>query len=154
MMELVQEVWKARQVAQEWKKATLVPIYKKRDRRVCGNYQGVSLLSVPGKVVTLILLERLQVIIKPQDMEAQCGFRERHGTVDQIWAPRRVVERTVEYQGPKGQAAQAAQEMTSPEPIAAVWDQDTVMALLQQVMHRMDQFELRLAALQAGNKPA
>ena len=58
------------------------------------------------------------------------------------------------YLVPKGRAAQVAEEMTSPEPVAAVRDQDAVMALLQQVMHRMDQFELRLAALQAGNKLA
>ena len=43
-----------------------------------------SLLSVPGKVLTLILLERLQTIIEPQQMEAQSGFREGSGTVDQI----------------------------------------------------------------------
>ena len=100
MMELVQEVWKTRQVPQEWRNATLVPIYKKRDRRVCGNYRGVSLLSVPGKVLTLILLERLQAIIEPQLMEAQCGFREGRGTVDQIWVTRQVVERAAEYHTP------------------------------------------------------
>ena len=37
MMELIQQVRKTRQVPQEWKNATLVPMYK-RDRRVCGNY--------------------------------------------------------------------------------------------------------------------
>ena len=62
----------------------LVPIYKKGDRKMCGNYRGVPLLSVPGKVLTLILLERLQTIIEPQQMEAQSGFREGSGTVDQI----------------------------------------------------------------------
>ena len=65
MMELLQEVWKAKQVPQDWKNATLVPIHKKKDRRVCSNYRGVSLLSVPGKVLSLILLERLQAIIEP-----------------------------------------------------------------------------------------
>ena len=100
MMELVQEVWKTRQVPQEWRNATLVPIYKKRDRRVCGNYRGVSLLSVPGKVLTLILLERLQAIIEPQLMEAQCGFREGRGTVEQIWVTIQVVERAAEYHTP------------------------------------------------------
>ena len=100
LMELLQEVWKTRQVPQEWKNATLVPLHKKKDRRICDNYRGVSLLSVPGKVLTLILLERLQDIIEPQLMEAQCGFREGRGTIDQIWVARQVVERAAEHRTP------------------------------------------------------
>ena len=44
----------------------------------------VSLLSVPGKVLALVLLERMQVIVEPQLLEAQCGFRKGLSTVDQI----------------------------------------------------------------------
>ena len=62
--------------------------------------QGISLLSEPGKVLTLILLERLQAIIEPQLMETQCGFRNGRGTVDQIWVVRQVVEGTTEYWTP------------------------------------------------------
>ena len=100
LMELLQEVWKTRQVPQEWKNATLITIHKKKDRRVCDNYRGVSLLSVPGKVLTLILLERLQVIIESQLMEAQCGFGKGRGTIDQIWVVGQVVERAAEYRTP------------------------------------------------------
>ena len=39
MIELIQDVWMTRLVPQKQKNATLVPIYKKRDRRVCGNYR-------------------------------------------------------------------------------------------------------------------
>ena len=55
---------------------------------------------MPGKVLTLILLEKLQTIIEPQLMEAQCGFREGRGKVDQIWVTRQVVERAAEYHTP------------------------------------------------------
>ena len=58
------------------------------------------MLSVPGKVLALILLERLQAIIDPQLMEAQCGFRRGRGTVDQIWVMRQVVEKATEYKTP------------------------------------------------------
>ena len=35
---------------QEWQDACLVPIYeRKRDKMVCRNYRGISLLSVVGK---------------------------------------------------------------------------------------------------------
>ena len=100
LTELVQEVWKTGQVPQEWKNATLVPLFKKKDRRVCDNYRGISLLSVPGKVLALILLERLHPIIDPQLMETQCGFRKGRGTVDQLWVIRQVAERATEYRTP------------------------------------------------------
>ena len=58
---------------------------KRRIKKICDNYCGVALLSVPGKVLALVLLERLQTIIKPQLLEAQCGFQRGCGTVDQIW---------------------------------------------------------------------
>ena len=69
----------------------------KKDKNICDNYRGVALLSVPGKVLALILLKRLQTIIEPQLLEAQCGFRKGRGTVDQIWVVWQVAERTKEY---------------------------------------------------------
>ena len=38
------------EVPADWRMA-IVPIYKgKRDKHVCGNYRGISLLSVVGKI--------------------------------------------------------------------------------------------------------
>ena len=99
-IELLQEVWRTRQVPQEWKDAILVPLHKKKDKKICDNYCGVALLSVPGKVLALILLERLQTIMEPQLLKAQCGFRKGCGTGDQIWVVRQVVERAKEYHTP------------------------------------------------------
>ena len=55
------------------------------------------LMHVPGKVLSLTLLERLKKIIEPQLLEAQCGFREGRGTTDQIWAIRQLVEKSLEH---------------------------------------------------------
>ena len=101
LTELRQEVWRARQVPLEWKNATLMPPIKK-DIKQYDNYRGISLLSVPGKVLALILLERLQAITDPQLMEAQCRFKRGHmcGTVDQFWAMRQGVEKAIQYKTP------------------------------------------------------
>ena len=95
LTEVIQLVWQTEKVPQEWKGATLIPIHKKRARNECDNYHGISLLSVPGKA--LALLERMQEIVEPQLLEAQCGFKKGRGTVDQIWLTRQVVERAREY---------------------------------------------------------
>ena len=76
LTELMQEMWQTKKVPQDWRNATLIPLFKKKDRTQCYNYRGISLLSVPGKALSLILLERLHVIIDPQLMKAQCGFRK------------------------------------------------------------------------------
>ena len=99
LLEILQEVWRTKQLPSEWKKSVLVPVHKKKDRKVCDNYRGISLLSIPGKVLSLVLLDRLETIIDPQLMEGQCGFRKGRGTVDQIWATRQIIERATEYQG-------------------------------------------------------
>ena len=73
MLEIVQEVWRMKQLQVI---GTLVPVYRKQNRKICNNYLGISLLSIPGKVLSLVLLERLETIIDPQMIEAQCGFRK------------------------------------------------------------------------------
>ena len=84
LWELLREVWRTKQVPQEWKNAILTLLHKKQSRKVCDNYHDIVLLSVPGKILSLILLDRLQAIIEPQLLESQCGFRKGRGTTDQI----------------------------------------------------------------------
>ena len=95
LLEILQEVWTKR-VPSEWKKAILVPVHKK-DRKICDNYHGISLLSGSGKVLSLVLLNRLETIINPQLKESPCGFRKGRGTVDHIWVAHQIIERATEY---------------------------------------------------------
>jgi hypothetical protein len=55
---------------------------------VPGNYRGISLLSIPGKVYASILLHRITSQVERKLSEAQCGFRSNRGTVDAIYVLR------------------------------------------------------------------
>ena len=56
--------WKEGRVPSDWTKAIIVPVYKgKGSRSECGNYRGISLLSIAGKVYGKIIIERVQQII-------------------------------------------------------------------------------------------
>ena len=59
-------------------------------KKICDNYHRVALLSVPDKMLALIFLERLQTIIEPQLLEAQCGFQKEpvgpHCNLEGIWS--------------------------------------------------------------------
>ena len=59
----------------DWGKAIIVPLYKKSDERDCGNYRGISLLSIPGKVFTKVLQQRLMRYVESCLTEEQAGFR-------------------------------------------------------------------------------
>jgi len=50
-------------------------VYKgKGDKSECGNYRGIRLLSIPGKVYGKILIGRVQEIINGKVSEEQGGF--------------------------------------------------------------------------------
>jgi hypothetical protein len=57
-------VWDAGSVPQEWKDARLVTIFKNKGSRTDpGNFRGISLLSIAGKIFARVLLNRLNLHI-------------------------------------------------------------------------------------------
>ena len=73
LWEVLREVRKTKQTPKECKNAILIPsgkipsyvipLHKKKDLKVCNNYRDIVLLSIPGQVLFLILLERLEIIM-------------------------------------------------------------------------------------------
>ena len=66
--------WQSGTVPLDWQTGVVVPLFKKGDRRVCSNYQGITLLSLPGKVYSGVLERRIRPIVEPQIQEEQCVF--------------------------------------------------------------------------------
>ena len=81
----------------QWKDASIITIYKKGDRTDCGNYRGISLLSIAGKIFARILLNRLTPEVVS---ETQCGFRGNRSTVDMIFCLRQLQEKCIEQDRP------------------------------------------------------
>ena len=88
-------------VPQAWNDASIITIYKKCDRTDCGNYRGISPLSIAGKIFARILLNRLSTHITPEVItETQCGFRGNRSTVDMIFCLRQLQEKCIEQDRP------------------------------------------------------
>ncbi|CAM5173164.1 unnamed protein product [Eretmochelys imbricata] len=51
--------WRMGEVPDDWKKANVVPIFKKGKKEDPGNYRPVSLTSVPGKIMEQVLKESI-----------------------------------------------------------------------------------------------
>ena len=92
--------WRSGTVPLDWQTGVVVPLYKKGDRRVCSNYRGITLLSLPGEVYSRVLERRLRPIVEPRIQEEQCGFRPGRGTLDQLYTLHRVLEGSWEFARP------------------------------------------------------
>ena len=70
-----------------------INIFKKGDRENSGNYRGITLLSVVGKVFCKILNNRLvQCLDKEALHEGQAGFRLNRGCMDNVYTLNEIVQ--------------------------------------------------------------
>ncbi|KAK3510349.1 hypothetical protein QTP70_004936 [Hemibagrus guttatus] len=92
--------WRSGTVPLDWVTGVVVPLFKKGDWRVCSNYRGITLLSLPGKVYSRILERRVRPLVEPRIQEGHCGFRPCRGTLDQLYTFHRVLEGLWEFAQP------------------------------------------------------
>ena len=92
------EIWKAGRVPQDYKDACIKHLYKNKGvRNVCDNHRGISLLSIAGKILARLILNRIiKHLVDKVCPESQCGFRSGRGTVDMIFSLRQVAEKVRE----------------------------------------------------------
>ena len=74
------------------------PIQKEGNHQVCENHRGISLLSIAGKILARVLLNRLNEHMERSGLlpESQCGFRKNRGTIDMIFTARQFQEKCQE----------------------------------------------------------
>ena len=75
LFSLYNTCWQRQTLPQDFKDTIIIMIYKRKgDRKNCHNYQGISLLSIAGKVLARIMLDRLKTISEQLLPETQCGY--------------------------------------------------------------------------------
>ncbi|BHF72656.1 hypothetical protein SprV_0401572500 [Sparganum proliferum] len=92
---LFQAMWRQGEVPQEFKNATIVYLYKRKDnRQICDNHRHISALNISGKIFTRILLNRQNRQMEQGLLpESHCSFRRHRGTTDMIFAARQLQEK-------------------------------------------------------------
>ena len=95
---LFSTMWAQGKLPQELKDASIIHLYKRKgNKNTCDNHRGISLLSIAGKILARILLNRLNAHLERDLLpESQCGFRAGRGTVDMIFAARQLQEKCQE----------------------------------------------------------
>ena len=95
--DLFGKIWEQEEIPTEWKEGYLVKLPKKDDMQECKNYIGIMLLSVPGKVLNRITLDRLKTGVDAKLRDHQAGFRKDRSCTDQIATLRIIVEQSMEW---------------------------------------------------------
>ncbi|VVC29027.1 Reverse transcriptase domain [Cinara cedri] len=86
-------IWEQEEIPEAWRISIICPIHEKGDIMECENYRGISLLNTSYKLLSNILLTRINPYIKEIIGEYQAGFMLGKSTIDQIHIVKQVVER-------------------------------------------------------------
>jgi hypothetical protein len=87
-------------VEQSWQDAVLIALFKNKGSPTDpGNYRGIFLLEIAGKILASVLNSRIQALSSGWLSDTQCGFRPRRGAAMQILAIRRLQQALREVDG-------------------------------------------------------
>ena len=67
-----------------WKEALVIPVFKKGDRSIAGNYRPIALLPILGKVMERIVHNKMSRFLSPWFARNQSGFKRSDGTTQQL----------------------------------------------------------------------
>ena len=90
-------MWDEEVIPQQLKDASIIRLYKMGNRQLCDNYRGISLLTIAGKLLARVRLNRPIVHLEQGLLpERQCVLRSGLRTVDMIFAARQLQEKCQE----------------------------------------------------------
>jgi hypothetical protein len=78
---------------EDLKKSIYIPLPKKERAVDCKDHRTISLLSHVTKILTIIILKRINNQIYPEIADEQCGFVEDRSTSNAIFILGTLVER-------------------------------------------------------------
>ena len=70
----------------EWDIAKLELLPTKGDLSLCSNWRGICLLDIASKILSSLLVRRMQIVMEEEGMEEQAGFQQFRGTIDGLIA--------------------------------------------------------------------
>ena len=91
-------IWEEKQLPDGWTEGVIVKIPKKGALSNCNNWRGITLLSVPSKILAKLIIRRISEAVDQQLRQEQAGFRKGRGCTDQIFTLRNIIEQCTEWQ--------------------------------------------------------
>jgi hypothetical protein len=96
---LFQDKWEDITLPDEWNHLVIVKIPKKGNLNDCNNWRGITLHSIPSKIMAkIIIIRRISTAVDTKLRQEQAGFRPAKGCVHQIFTLRNTIEQCNELQ--------------------------------------------------------
>ena len=90
-------VWIKKTIPDDWRRGIILPFWKnKGNKEVCSNNRCITLLSIPGKLFAMILLECIRPTFHNDRHLEQAGFTAGRSTTEHIFAIRQIIEQSKE----------------------------------------------------------
>lgn len=94
LTDVVNRVLAGEELPEDLKVGYLSSVYKKGDRRKCGNYRGICVQSAVSRIVGRLVRDKLEREYRTP--EEQCGFTAGKSCVDNIFVLRQLIEKRAE----------------------------------------------------------
>ena len=91
------KIWEEEEIPADWKMGHIVKLPKKGDLSNCGNWRGITLLSIASKVLLKVILDRMKNHLYRLLRQNQAGFTPGKSTTDQAAALRIIIEQVEEW---------------------------------------------------------
>uniref|UniRef100_K7EZ57 Reverse transcriptase domain-containing protein n=1 Tax=Pelodiscus sinensis TaxID=13735 RepID=K7EZ57_PELSI len=85
-------------IPEDWTKGVIIKIPKKGAHSDCNNWRGITLLSIPSKILAKISIGRISTAVNEMLRKEQAGFRKGRRCIEQIFALRNIIEQSAEWQ--------------------------------------------------------
>ena len=95
--DLFKDIWTTEIIPSGWREGLIVKLPKKGDLRKCGNWRGLTLMSIPAKCMGKTLMMRLRDATDEKLRQEQAGFRKHRGTDEQTFILRNIIEQSLEW---------------------------------------------------------
>ena len=97
LTEVFHIMWRKEAIPQEFKDATIIHLFKRTGNpQVCDNHRGISLLSIAGKILARVLLNRLNEHLERSGLSTSVDSGKNRGTIDMIFTARQLQEKCQE----------------------------------------------------------
>ena len=95
---LLTAIWEEKELPEDWTEDVIVKIPKKGSLSNCNNWRGITLLSIPSKILAKITIRWISEAVDQRLRQEQVGFRKGRGCTDQIFTLQNIIEQCREWQ--------------------------------------------------------
>ena len=100
LTEIANIIWSNESTPTDWNNGVITRLPKKGDLSNCDNWRGITLLATTRKVISRVLLKRIQDHTDELLREEQAGFRKGRSVNEQVFTLRTIIEQCLEFNVP------------------------------------------------------